>query len=255
MTQTAIEASPQARTLWREMLEQAWTIGLAIAAVLVVHSLLFQPFTIPSSSMEPGLVTGDYIVVSKFAYGWSGASAPVDLPFLNGRLFGRAPARGDVVVFRLPRDPTMAWVKRVVGLPGDRVQVRAGIVCVNGRPLPRTPLGLTRDHDDESRAVTLARETNALGRAYLTYAGEPEHEGDKTGVYVVPDGQYFMMGDNRDNSLDSRWPWAVGVGFLPAHDILGRAELVIASWRPGASLWKPWTWLNLQPGRFLMPVR
>jgi len=255
MTQIATTPVPlTARPLWREVLDNAVTLGVTLAAVLALHSVLFQPFTIPSSSMEPGLVTGDYIVVSKFAYGWSGASLPIDLPFLKGRLFGGPVRRGDVVVFRLPRDPSVAWVKRVIGLPGDRVQVVGGVVHVNGQALPRSPLGVVPDHDDETRMVPLARETNADGRAYPTYAGEAGHEGDDTDVYVVPEGQYFMMGDNRDNSLDSRWPKAVGVGFLPAHNILGRAERVVASWRPGAALWKPWTWLDLQPGRLLRKI-
>jgi len=246
---------PPARRLWREGLDLAGSVAVALAMVAVLHTVLFQPFTIPSSSMEPGLVTGDYIVVSKFAYGWSGASLPFDLSFGRSRLLGRGPARGDVVVFRLPRDPSLVWVKRVVGLPGDRVQVRAGTVFVNGRAVARTPLGAVQDHDDGGRTVPLARETAADGRAYLTYAGEPGHEGDDTAVYVTPPGQYFMMGDNRDNSLDSRWPASEGVGFLPARNILGRAEMVMVSWKPGAALWKPWTWLSLQPGRLLKPIR
>jgi len=244
-----------ARRLWRESFDLAGSVAVALAMVAVLHTVLFQPFTIPSSSMEPGLVTGDYIVVSKFAYGWSGASLPFDLPLGHGRLLGHGPARGEVVVFRLPRDPSLVWVKRVVGLPGDRVQVRAGAVLVNGRAVARTPLGAVQDHDDGGRTVPLARETADNGRAYLTYAGEPGHEGDDTAAYVVPEGQYFMMGDNRDNSLDSRWPASEGVGFLPARNILGRAEIVMASWKPGAALWKPWTWLSLQPGRLLRPIR
>jgi signal peptidase I len=247
-------AMPPSR-LGRETFDTARSLGAALLVALVLRIALFQPFTIPSSSMEPGLVTGDYIIVSKFAYGWSHASLPFDPHFFTGRLLDRAAARGDVVVFRLPRDPRQTWVKRVIGLPGDRVQVRAGIVYVNGRALPQASLGLTLDHDDALRAVPVVRETLPNGRSHLAYGGLPDREGENTGVYVVPANCYFMMGDNRDNSLDSRWPKALGVGFLPADDIVGKAELVLASWRPGSALLKPWTWFDLQPGRMLLRVR
>lgn len=244
----------QSALVWREMLDIGRAIVAAGLAAVLFHSVLYQPFTIPSSSMEPTLVTGDYIVVSKFAYGWSRASLPFDLPLFRGRIGGRAPARGDVVVFRLPRDPRQTWVKRVIGLPGDRVQVTGGRVLVNGRALPQTPMGVTWDHDDPTRRVLQVRERQPSGRSYLTYQAGPGRPGDDTGVYVVPAGAYFVMGDNRDNSLDSRWPREIGVGFLPAENIVGKAELVVASWRPGGSWFKPWTWLNLQPDRFLRPA-
>jgi signal peptidase I len=116
-------------------------VALAIAVVLRV--VLFQPFTIPSSSMEPGLVTGDYIVVSKLSYGWSRASFPLNPPLFKGRFLGRTAQRGDVVVFRLPRDPSQTWIKRVIGLPGDQVRVRSGQVFINGTAIPQTPRGMT----------------------------------------------------------------------------------------------------------------
>ncbi len=251
---TAASPSKFRRQLSDELIDLLRTAGVAVLAVVVLHTTLFQPFTIPSSSMEPGLVTGDYIVVSKFAYGWSGASPPIDLPFLHGRLFGRAPRRGDVVVFRLPRDPSQIWVKRLIGLPGDRVQVRQGTVFVNGQPLVQTPQRLTQDHDDSARPVLETREQLADGSSHILYDGGPNREGDDTGVYVVPAGQYFMMGDNRDNSLDSRWPREVGGGFLPTENVLGQAELVVAAWKPGSAFYKPWTWFSLQPDRFLLRI-
>ena len=244
----------QSQGLWREAFDFVRTIGLALLAAVSIQTVLFQPFTIPTSSMEPGLVTGDYIVVSKFAYGWSRASLPFNPPVGEGRLFGRAPARGDVVVFRLPRDPQATWVKRVIGLPGDRVQVRGGTVFVNDRALAQTALGVTQDHDSPLREALQVRETQPAGPAYVTYDGGSGQRGDDTGVHVVPSGHYFMMGDNRDNSLDSRWPRELGVGLLPAENIVGRAEIVAASWKPGAGLLKPWTWFNLQPGRFLQTI-
>ena len=250
MTQTLPPVSEPAVDWWAEVVEIGRTIAIALIAVLALHATLFQPFTIPSSSMEPGLVTGDYIVVSKFAYGWSLASPSIRLPLAAGRLFGRDPARGDVVVFRLPRDPKQIWIKRVIGLPGDRVQVSDGQVRVNGRLLTQIPLGATRDLDSPQRIVVPTLERQPEGRTYLTYDGGPGSPADDTPVIVVPTGAYLVMGDNRDNSLDGRFPREIGVGMLPAENLLGRAEVVVASWRPGASLLKPWTWLNLKPDRF-----
>jgi signal peptidase I len=245
-----------AKPSWRrEAVDIARTLAVALALALIVRIVLFQPFTIPSSSMEPGLVTGDYVVVSKFAYGWSTASLPFNPPIAGGRLLGRSPERGDVVVFRLPRDPKEAWIKRVVGLPGDTVRVRGGQVFVNGQPIRRQPLETTQDHDAPDRRVLAVRETLADERTYITYDGGFGQPGDDTDVYRVPAGHYFMMGDNRDNSLDSRWPEEVGVGLLPAENIIGRAEIVLASWEPGAGLLRPWTWLRLQTDRFLRRIR
>jgi len=255
MTQTPPKAPPRP-SLLREVREIALTLIFAIILALAIRIVLFQPFTIPSSSMEPGLVTGDYIVVSKFAYGWSRASLPLNLPLIpgNGRLLGHGPKRGDVVVFRLPRDPKQTWVKRVIGLPGDRVQVTGGVVSVNGVAIPQAAEGLTHDFDAPTREVMQVRETQG-SRSYVTYDGGSGLPGDDTGVYVVPAGNYFMMGDNRDNSLDSRWPGTVGVGLLPAKNIIGKAEIVVGSWNAGAALIKPWTWLDLRGNRFFKPIR
>lgn len=239
----------------REVTENLKTVGGALLIALVLRVVVFQPYTIPSSSMEPGLVTGDYVVVSKWPYGLSRASIPFNPPLFKGRLWGRAPARGDVVVFRLPRDPDQAYIKRLIGLPGDRVQVVAGEVRVNGHALPRQVLGPGVDHDAPGRAVPRVVETAVNGKRYLTFGGSADGEGDNTGVYVVPEAMYFFMGDNRDHSLDSRWPMEVGVGFVPAENLVGRAEAVVLSRREGASVLKPWTWLNLDWGRFFRRVR
>lgn len=252
---TAPETVDAAPSTGRETLDSLRTIGAGLLVAVAIQTVLFQPFTIPSSSMEPGLVTGDYVVVSKFPYGWSRASLPFNAPLLSGRVFGGRPARGDVVLFRLPRDPQQTWVKRVIGLPGDRVEVRGGLVLVNGHALPQRSAGFTRDHDAPDRTVKQVRETQPNGRTYVTYDGDPASPADDRPPLVVPAGRYLMMGDNRDNSLDSRFSPEVGVGLLPAENIVGRAEVVVASWKPGASLFKPWTWFNLQPGRFFKPVR
>lgn len=256
MTQAPSPAPPSpAAGARREMLDIVRTTGVGLAVALALRVIVFQPFTIPSSSMEPGLVTGDYIVVSKLAYGWSRASLPLNPPLFKGRLLDRTAQRGDVVVFRLPRDPDQTWIKRVIGLPGDRVQVRGGQVFVNGRVLLQTPIGMTHDHDAPDRKVLAVGERVPDGRAYVTYDGGPDQAGDDTEVYVVPVGQYFVMGDNRDNSLDSRWPRELGVGLLPAENLVGRAKFVLVSWRQGASLFKPWTWPDLQWDRLFKPIR
>lgn len=256
-------ASPQAspghpsaaKSAWREGVELVQTIVCALLIALVLRTVLFQPFTIPSSSMEPGLVTGDYILVSKWAYGWSRASLPFNPPLPGGRFGGSAPRRGDVVVFRLPRDPQQAWIKRVIGLPGDRVQVLGGKLRLNGQLLPRAIVGATQDHDAPGREVLEVRESEPDGRSHAIYSGVPGHEGDDTGVYVVPAGSYFVMGDNRDNSLDSRFPRELGVGLLPAENIIGKAELVLFSWAPGGVLGQPSTWLRPQWDRFFRLIR
>lgn len=254
-SEQAIDEGAATASFTREAIGTAKTVGLWLLIVLALRVVVFQPNTIPSSSMEPGLVTGDYVVVSKWPYGWSRASFPFNPPLPHGRIFGRDPKRGDVIVFRLPRDPDTPYIKRLIGLPGDRVQVTGGEVRVNGLAIPRQATGFVEDHDAPGRIVPRVVETAPGGRRYVTYGGALDGEGDNTGVYVVPEGTYFFMGDNRDNSADSRWPKAVGVGFVPAENLVGRAEVVALSWREGASVLKPWTWLNLDFGRFLQRVR
>jgi signal peptidase I len=244
----------ESRPGWAGGLELAKTLLFALVLAMALRTLLFQPFTIPSDSMEPGLRNGDYMVVSKFDYGFSRFSLPLAPPFGGGRLFARQPRRGDVIVFKLPRDESVDYVKRLIGLPGDRIQLVHGVVRLNGQPLAQQPLGLTRDPDNPGRIVTRVRESMPDGRSYLTFHEDADHEGENTDVYVVPEGQYFMMGDNRDNSADSRWPGEVGVGFVPAANLEGRGRMVLLSWKPGAGILKPWTWLDLDWGRFFRPV-
>ncbi len=247
------------KTFLTEVWETVRTLGAGLGVALALRILVFEPHTIPTSSMEPGVVTGDYFVVSKWPYGWGRASIPFNLPLFfwakDGRVFGHAPARGDVIVFRLPRHPSEIYIKRLIGLPGDRVQIVKGQVFVNGKANPLQAAGPGFDHDAPQRAVPLVYETSQNGRRYLTYGGAPDGEADNTDVYDVPKGTYFFMGDNRDNSLDSRWPMEVGVGFVPAENLIGRAEFVGWSWKPGSSLFKPWTWLDLDPSRFMRRVR
>ena len=237
-----------------QALDLLTTLGAALAIALVLRVALFEPFTIPSDSMEPGLRTGDYIVVSKWDYGWSRHSIPLGPPLFSGRvLAAKGPQRGDVVVFKLPRDPRETWIKRVIGLPGDRVRLAGGVVFVNGRPIRQSDGGVTRDPGAPEVTVQRKIEHRPDGRPYVTFDRGPFHDGDDTDVDLVPEGCYLMMGDNRDNSLDGRWPGSVGVGYVPAENIVGRARVVLLSWR-GASILKPWTWLNVDFERFVQAI-
>jgi signal peptidase I len=255
MSTTQDTAAAPEETFTAQAIEFAKTIGAALLIALVLRVALFEPFTIPSDSMEPGLQTGDYIVVSKWDYGWSRHSIPLGLPLFKGRvLAAHGPRRGDVVVFKLPRDPKETWIKRVIGLPGDRVRVQGGTVFVNEKLILQSDAGLTQDPGAPEVTVQRRIEHRPDGRAYVTFDRGPGHEGDDTGTYLVPEGHYLMMGDNRDNSLDGRWPGSVGVGYVPAENLVGQARIVMLSWRD-ASILKPWTWLNVDFRRFFQAVR
>jgi len=242
-----------------EVVEIAKTIAYALLIALVLRVLLFQPFTIPSASMEPTLLQGDYIIVSKYSYGYSRHSMPFSPPIFSGRIMSRAPSRGDVVVFKLPRDGHTDYIKRLVGMPGDRIQMKNGALHINGRALARQELspGIVTESFGFTHPVERFLETNPEGRKYMTYDFGPDNKVDSTGVYVVPQGHYFMMGDNRDNSLDSRVsPEAGGVGFVPAENLVGKAQIILLSWDRGASLFKPWTWFTeARPSRFFNLLR
>ena len=250
---TASESAPapKAQTPTAEAVEIAKTVIYALLIALVIRVLLFQPFTIPSASMEPNLLQGDYIIVTKFAYGISRHSIPFSPPLFHGRIFNQAPKRGDIIVFKLPRDGHTDYIKRLIGLPGDRVQVRNGAVYVNGKVLPRQDVGATLIHSDGfPQSAEIFRETNPEGRSYTTYDLGPV-AADDTDVFVVPAKHYFFMGDNRDNSLDSRFPKSEGVGYVPEENLVGKAEIILLSWNDKASIFKPWTWfLDARPSRF-----
>jgi signal peptidase I len=229
----------------RELVSTAKTVGLALLVAMVLRVLLFQPFTIPSDSMEPLLLKGDYLVVSKFSYGWSRFSLPFHPPLFRGRAFDNPARRGDVVVFSLKKDGTrQAYVKRLIGLPGDRIQLVNSVLTINGSAVKRDELGWVNDPDDPDRRVMQVRETLPDGRSWITLVESPDHVGETTDVYVVPKNRFFFMGDNRDNSLDSRWPEGVGMGFVPKEEVVGRARFVLISWRGGVELFAPWTLLT-----------
>jgi signal peptidase I len=236
-----------------ELIEIAKTVFYALLIALFLRVLFFQPFTIPSASMEPTLLEGDYIIVSKYSYGYSRNSIPFSPPLFRGRVLEKTPERGDIVVFKLPRDGHTDYIKRLVGLPGDRIQVKGGVLWINGTAVPRKalPSVMVDSGYGFNRSVQRFEETFPNGRRFVTYDYGTDGEKDDTGVFVVPENHYFFMGDNRDVSLDSRYPAEIGVGYVPAENLVGEAQLIMLSWNKDASLFKPWTWvLDARPARF-----
>ena len=218
----------------------------ALLIALVVRTLLFQPFNIPSGSMIPTLLIGDYLFVSKYAYGYSDHSLPFSPHLFSGRIFGSPPKRGDVVVFKLPRDGQTDYIKRVIGLPGDRIQMRDGRLYINGEIVPREPIAKAHTEDFYGRAtdVPTYREIlpGGVSHTIIEIQGDSGYN-DNTPEYIVPVGHYFMMGDNRDNSTDSRVPPDQGgVGYVPYENLVGRAELIFFSLDSRAPTWAFWEW-------------
>ena len=236
-----------------EFVEIVKTIVFALLIALVLRVFLFQPFTIPSASMEPNLYEGDYIVVTKWSYGYSKHSIPGSPGLFNGRILEQGPQRGDIAVFKLPADNKTDYIKRVIGLPGDRIQMINNRLYLNGTIVPDVELGQTEEADAYGpRPVSRLSETLPGGKDFTINDFGPGFPLDNTEVFTVPAGHYFMMGDNRDNSVDSReHPERGGVGLVPAENLIGKAQIILFSWSPGASLWDPVSWFTkLRPSRF-----
>ncbi len=227
----------------------------ALIIALVIRTFLFQPFNIPSGSMKETLLVGDYLFVSKYSYGYSHYSLPFSPPLFDGRIFASNPERGDIVVFRLPRDDSTDYIKRVIGLPGDSIQMIDGVLHINGQPVKRERIDdFVETEEGRTQRIARWRETLPNGVSYTTLDLQPNGYYDNTNVYTVPAGQYFMMGDNRDNSTDSR---AQGqVGFVPFENIIGRAQIVFFSIAEGERAWQIWRWpFAVRWGRLFTIVR
>ena len=224
----------------------------ALILALIVRVFLFQPFNIPSGSMIPTLLIGDYLFVSKYSYGYSRYSFPFGLDLFSGRVWAKEPERGDVVVFKLPRDNETDYIKRVIGLPGDEIQMVQGVLNINGKPIPKVRIDdyVVTEPSGEERHIPRFKETLPNGVTYRVLDQIPNGSADNTIEYVVPPKHYFMMGDNRDNSEDSRFLDAVG--YVPVENYVGRADIIFFSISRGTTLWEIWKWpFEIRWGRFL----
>ena len=247
------------------------TLKLVLSVLLlawVIRSFLFAPFSIPSGSMLPTLFVGDYVMTTKWPYGYSRYSFPWGFPSFDGRMFATLPKRGDVVVFRVPGTDE-DFIKRVIGLPGDTIEVRDGMLVLNSEAVPRDQAGtyaipisanspcrvvggatpmVVAQNGGQSCVYPVYRETLPGGRSYQVI-DQVDGPGDHFGPVMVPQGHVFLMGDNRDDSLDSRFSTDVGgIGFVPVENLIGRASIIFWSTDGSASYVKPWTWFSALRG-------
>ena len=231
-----------------------WALGIAF----VLRTFLFQPFHIPSGSMLPGLMKGDYIITTKYSLGYGRhAATPLPFPVKKGRLFEREPARGDVIVFR-PEGHTKNFIKRLVGQPGDQIQMKEGRLYINGKPIQVQIVGQESYNDPSGRKVLAEAWSEAFGdkESHIIYDTQKNGPADNTNTYTVPAGHYFMMGDNRDRSGDSRMSISNGgAGYIPTENLMGKAEFILLSVNEDFALFKPWTWANMRGSRFFKAIK
>ena len=229
------------------LVENIKTIVYAGLIAIGIRTIAFEPFNIPSGSMEPTLLVGDYLFVSKYSYGYSRYSLPFSPNLFAGRIFASLPQRGDVAVFKLPRDNSTDYIKRIVGLPGDRIQMKAGQLHINGEPAPRRLLGDYIARETNVRVQvrrfveTLPSSAAGAGRTHDIVKMSDSGGLNDTPEFKVPAGFFFAMGDNRDNSSDSRDPTG-GVGFIPLENLVGRAEFIFFSVDAQSPIWQIWNW-------------
>ena len=250
------------------------TVVYAVLIALVVRTFAIEPFNIPSGSMIPTLLVGDYLFVSKYSYGYSKHSFPFSMGFFSGRIFSQPPKRGDVAVFKYPGDQGQGlnrtdYIKRIVGMPGDRIQVTNGVLHINGTPVQRLKIGdYVKGNNGHYQKGTLYRETLPNGRSYTVLEYTDNGMADNTPEFLVPAGSYFVMGDNRDDSLDSRTRLMLRdftgtprdrdqLGwYVPAENLVGRAEFIFFSHDPSTAGWlEPWKWPEaIRFSRFFMAI-
>jgi signal peptidase I len=240
-------------------LSQIMQLAGIVLAVFLAKGAIAEPFYVPSGSMEPTLLIGDALLASKYPYGYGTASLPMQITLPEtGRVFEGTPKRGDVVVFRWPGDSSQAWVKRVVGLPGDRIQMRQGQLFINDHPATLKQDGVTEAEDDNGNVERAYRyiETLPNGVSHAILKLRDNGRLDNTPEVTVPAGKLFVLGDNRDNSADSRVPVREGgVGLLPMDNLVGRADAVVGSWDLGMRTQPVWTWLSgFRVARFFTAV-
>jgi signal peptidase I len=238
MSPTVPAGKPTGGAFW----ETVRTIIYAVLLAGAVRTFGYEPFNIPSGSMIPTLLVGDYLFVSKFSYGFSRYSLPFSPPLIDDRIMADEPERGDVIVFKLPLDNKTDYIKRLIGLPGDKIQVKQGLLHVNGAPVRRREV-LAGDFPGADRVPPGVRqfvETLPNGREHLIWEYGDYERYDDTPIYSVPEGHYFFMGDNRDRSLDSRV--TAQVGFVPFANLIGRADFLFFSHNGGAPLWNVFAW-------------
>lgn len=249
----------QEKTASSLFVEIVKTLLIAIGIAFVLRTLLFQPFHIPSGSMEPTLYKGDYIITTKYSLGYGKyAATPLKLPIENGRIFERLPKRGDIIVFK-PVGSDVHYIKRLVGLPGDEIQMMAGKLILNGvqqHTQKTTDETWTSEAGNTIRATKFKETLADSDGAHLVLDNVIGSEADNTELYIVPERHYFFLGDNRDNSRDSRVPLADGgVGFVPATNLVGRAEFVLLSVDEEFKLIHPWTWGNIRGDRLFKGLK
>ena len=234
---------PRRHDAWREIIK---TILYALLIAGGVRTVAAQPFNIPTASMQGTLLVGDYLFVSKASYGYSRYSLPWGYlwPLPHGRIFASRPQRGDVIVFKTPEDNKTDYIKRLIGLPGDRILMKDDVLNINDKPVPKIPVvPVIEDLGGYRHEVAQYRETLPNGVSYNVLDRNPNGNLDNTEMFVVPEDHYFMMGDNRDNSLDSRVPVAAGgVGYVPLENLVGKAKILFFSVNDSTGLWEVWKW-------------
>jgi signal peptidase I len=232
------EANPTVAEAGKETIR---TVLSALIIALVIRTFAYEPFNIPSSSMVPSLLVGDFLFVSKFSYGYGSQGTFLGLIPFSGRLGWGEPHRGDVVVFKLPRDPSIDYIKRLIGMPGDTIQMRQGILYINGTPVERDRLEKPVPEPDGHPPANATDYLEHLpdGPTHVIRKLGDDQPLDNTDVFTVPAHEYFFMGDNRDNSLDSR---TTNVGFVPEENLVGKAEFIFFSIEEGTHFWEFWTY-------------